>query len=649
MEDRNIWVYDLEQFKNFHCSTWFNIDTQAIKVFIISIFQNDYEEYRDFCYSGIKGIGFNNLSYDYPMLDFLFTIVGNSPLGKINEHLYLESQRLINSETPKFNRIKNPIFDQIDVFTISHFDNAAKRTSLKQLEIVMELDNVEDMPYHYTAEITTQEEIDNILAYNYNDVYATYQFFLKVIPKIRLRQQIQQNTGLDCINWSDSKIGEQLFLHEYCKITGDNPYNINQLRTNRDGVNLKNIIYPVNFRLPHLQELYNKLKTITIFNDNQERENIESKVEYQVVIKNLTLDIKKGGIHGSLKGVFKETATHCIKDIDVKSLYPNLYIFLKAVPFHLDIDAFVTVAKSLVKWRTDNKALIKSSKEAKSISDTYKLALNSVYGKFKDKYSWLYDIGCTFKVTINGQLFLLKLLELISEIEDCQIIQANTDGITVFINRNQLDTFNTLYKTWEKAYNMELEDVDYKSMFIRDVNNYIAVPIDKDEKMKFKGAYVPDLKSDSVPDSFHKDYSNQISVLACIDYFINGSDPLTYIKDCQDIRRFSLKERCNRGDTFILNSFNGTEIIKTDVGRTVRFYVAKSHKRLIKKYGKGTVSQIVKGYNIEIINRLPEHFPTDIDYSYYLEEARKLINEIEDTRSKKQKQKYKDINQLNIF
>ena len=110
-----------------------------------------------------------------------------------------------------------------------------------------------------------------------------------------------------------------------------------------------------------------------------------------------------------------------------------------------------------------------------------------------------------------------------------------------------------------------------------------------------------------------------------------------------------MRERCNRGDTFILNSFNGTDIDKTDVGRTVRFYVAKSYKRLVKKYGKGTVSQIVKGYNIEIINRLPSEFPNDIDYSYYLEEARKLINEIEDTRSKKQKQKYKDVNQLNIF
>ena len=218
MENRQIWVYDIEQFKNFHCSTWLNIDTQERKVFIISIFQNDYEEYRDFCYSGIKGIGFNNLSYDYPLLDYLFTIIGNSPLGKMNEHLYLESQRLVNSETPKFNRIKNPIFDQIDVFTISHFDNRGRSCSLKALEIVMELDNVEDMPYHYTAEITELEQQEKILAYNYNDVYATYQYFTKIIPKIRLRQQTKFDTNLDCINWSDSKLGEQLFVYHYCKL-----------------------------------------------------------------------------------------------------------------------------------------------------------------------------------------------------------------------------------------------------------------------------------------------------------------------------------------------------------------------------------------------------------------------------------------------
>jgi hypothetical protein len=645
MEDRQIWVYDIEQFKNFHCSTWLNIDTQEIKVFIISIFQNDYEEYRDFCYSGIKGIGFNNLNYDYPMLDYLFTIIGNSPLGKMNEHLYLESQRLVNSETPKFNRIKNPIFDQIDVFTISHFDNAAKRTSLKQLEIVLELENVEDMPYRYDEEITTLEQQEKILSYNYNDVYATYQFFLKVIPKIRLRQNIKDNTNLACINWSDSKIGEHLILHNYCLETGDNPYNINQLRTNRDYVDLKDIIYPIKFETIGLLELYNSLKTVRIWND--EKSNIEEKLEYKVTIKDLELDIKKGGLHGSLKGIFKKSKTHSIIDIDVAGLYPNLYTFLKAVPEHLDSNTFIKVAKALINWRKQNKDIAKTDKNAKSISDTYKLALNSVYGKFKDRFSWLYDIKCTFNVTINGQLFLLKLLEVISTIKDCTIIQANTDGITVYINNKELDNFRNLYKLWEKEFSMELEEVEYQSMYIRDVNNYFSQTVDG--KMKYKGAYVPDFKSDSTPDPYHKDYSNQISVLACIDYFINGSDPLTYIKNCQDIRRFSLKERCNRGDTFILHSFDGEKIVKSDVGRTVRFYVAKSYKRLVKQYGKGTSSQIVKGYNIEIINKLPEHFPNNIDYSYYLEEAKKLIDEIEDTRSKKQKQKYKNVNQLNLF
>lgn len=471
MEDRNIWIYDIEQFKNFHCSTWLNIDTQERKVFIISIFQNDYQEYRDFCYSGIKGIGFNNLNYDYPMLDYLFTVIGNSPLGKMNEHLYLESQRLVNSETPKFNRIKNPIFDQIDLYSICHFDNKAKATSLKQLEIVMELDNVEDMPYHYTSEIITQEQIDNILAYNYNDVYATYQFFLKVIPKIRLRQNIKDNTNLDCINWSDSKIGEHLILHNYCLETGDNPYNVNQLRTKRDFVDLKDIIYPIKFKTIGLLELYNSLKTVTIWND--EKSNIEEKLEYKVTIKNLELDIKKGGLHGSLKGIFKKSKTHSIIDIDVAGLYPNLYTFLKAVPEHLDSNTFIKVAKALINWRKQNKDIAKIDKNAKGISDTYKLALNSVYGKFKDKFSWLYDIKCTFNVTINGQLFLLKLLEVISTIKDCTIIQANTDGITVYINNNELDNFRNLYKAWEKEFSMELEEVEYQSMYIRDVN-YMA-------------------------------------------------------------------------------------------------------------------------------------------------------------------------------
>lgn len=645
--DRNIWIYDIEQFPNFHCSTWLNIDTQEIKTFTISIFTNELSEYRDFICSGIIGIGFNNLNYDYPMLDYLITVLGDRETELLNQHLYLESQRLVNTETPKFNRIKNPKFPQIDLYTIHHFDNKAKATSLKQLEIVMELDNVEDLPYKYDSKINNIQQQEKILAYNYNDVYATYQFFLKSVSKIQLRQNIKKETNLDCVNWSDSKLGEYLFQYEYCKLTGDNPYNINQLRTNRDFVKIKDIIQDFDFKSPHLIKLYEELKKVVIYNNPNEIENIENKLEYKVTIKSLVLDIKKGGIHGSLTGIFKENNTHIIKDIDVASLYPSLYITLEAVPEHLHKESFISVAKNLVTWRKQNKAIAKSDKNAKLISDTYKLALNSVYGKFKDKYSWLYDIACTFKVTINGQLFLLKLLEDIAEINDCQIIQANTDGITVYINRNQEKEFNNIYNAWEKTFKMELEEVEYKSMFIRDVNNYIALP--KEGKLKFKGAYVPDIKADSVPDSYHKDYSNQISVLACIEYFINKTPLEQTIRGCYDIRRFSLKERCKRSDKLILSYYNGENIITNELSRTVRFYVAKSYKKIHKEFSSGKISSIVAGYNVEIINQLPEEFPINIDYEFYILEAKKLVDEIEDNRSKKEKQKYKDKQQLNLF
>jgi len=642
---RNIWVYDIEQFKNFHCSTWLDIDTGEVKSFTLSIFNNDYQEYKDFVNSGIIGIGFNNLNYDYPLLDYLFNIVGNLPLEEMNDLLYKESQRLVNTETPKFNRIRNPIFSQIDVFSIAHFDNPARRTSLKQLEVALELPNVEDMPYHYTSTITKIEEQNKILEYNLNDVQATYQFFLKMVDNIRLRQNIKQNTNLDCINWSDSKLGEHLFLYYYCKETNENPQEVLQRRTNRDFVNLKDIIQHINFKQNHLKELQHELKKVVIYNSNDNKDSIENKVAFDVYIKELKLDVKKGGIHGSLKGVFKESSTHSIIDVDVASLYPSLYIDLEAVPEHLNKESFLKVAKSQVTWRKQNKSLIKSDKNAKIQSDTYKKALNSVYGKFKDKYSFLYDIACTFKVTINGQLRLLKLLEDISEIEDCQIIQANTDGITVYVNNNQIDNFRKICNQWESFFNMELEEVFYKAMFIRDVNNYFAIT--KENKYKYKGAYVPDLKSDSVPDPYHKDYSNQISVIAAINYFVNNISIRETITTCYDIKKFCLKERCNKKDKLVIQVYNGVSIQEEEVSRTVRFYVAKSYKKLKKVFEDGRISQIVSGFNVELINRLPDDFPTDIDFRYYIQEAQKLIDDIEQDYKSKNKKVNK--NQLKLF
>lgn len=73
-------------------------------------------------------------------------------------------------------------------------------------------------------------------------------------------------------------------------------------------------------------------------------------------------------------------------------------------------------------------------------------------------------------ITVNGQLLLSMLTEWVLTSTDAVLLQANTDGITVRMPRDQYSIVQALMKKWEELTGLVLEDAHYKSMFIRDVN-----------------------------------------------------------------------------------------------------------------------------------------------------------------------------------
>jgi len=116
-----------------------------------------------------------------------------------------------------------------------------------------------------------------------------------------------------------------------------------------------------------------------------------------------------------------------------------------------------------------------------------KLAPNRTYGKSNDKYSVFYDPKFTTSITINGQLSLLMLADRLLKIQKLKLVQLNTDGLTVAMTRDTEEQYNAICTQWQKDVKLELEFVDYQSMYIRDVNNYIALYTNG--KVKRKGAY----------------------------------------------------------------------------------------------------------------------------------------------------------------
>ena len=159
----------------------FNVDTGEWFFFEVSDRINQIEEFRSamrhWSYHKYTQVGFNNIGYDYPIQHAIMT----DPTITCAADIFAVSKRII--DTPWNDRFSNriPVYQhivkQIDLFMVHHFDNQAKSTSLKMLEFVMRMKNIQDLPFPPET-VLTHEEMDILIAYQRHDIDSTYNFYL---------------------------------------------------------------------------------------------------------------------------------------------------------------------------------------------------------------------------------------------------------------------------------------------------------------------------------------------------------------------------------------------------------------------------------------------------------------------------------------
>ena len=165
-----------------------------------------------------------------------------------------------------------------------------------------------------------------------------------------------------------------------------------------------------------------------------------------------------------------------IEDWDVASYYPNLAIANNFYPAHLG-SKFCSIYKEVYEQR---KKYPKKSAE----NEMLKLALNGVYGDSNNQYSPFYDPQYTMSITINGQLLLCMLCDVLSQCKDIRIIQINTDGITLYYPKYLKEYVHQVMTWWQSMTNLTLENAEYNRVYIRDVNHYLAEYTDGTLKRK---------------------------------------------------------------------------------------------------------------------------------------------------------------------
>ncbi len=263
MSKRKDIVYDLETFPNcFTCCVVFvNTRNPTPRVYEISDRKNDTDEliefFRNAVRHGYRMVGFNNLNFDYPIIHYMIekartALSKNKPVNFTAKELYGVAQDLIDSmkgdRFGKTIKASEVVIPQLDLYKMWHFDNKAKATSLKTLEFNMRSDNIEDLPYPVGSYLTS-EQMDVLIDYNKHDVMQTLKFYGYSEESIKLREDLTIQYGFDCTNFSDSKIGSELFIQSIEKESPGSCYTytergrkINQ--TKRDKIAIKDCLFP---------------------------------------------------------------------------------------------------------------------------------------------------------------------------------------------------------------------------------------------------------------------------------------------------------------------------------------------------------------------------------------------------------------------
>ncbi len=298
--------------------------------------------------------------------------------------------------------------------------------------------------------------------------------------------------------------------------------------------------------------------------------------------------------------------------------------------------------------------MAKKDKKIKGIVDALKLTCNSIFGKLGSMESWLYDLQALYSVTLTGQFCLLMLIEQF-ELNDIKVISSNSDGVTTYFHKDKLELKNEIVKKWQELTKFEIETVSFKKFYYSTVNDYIAIK--EDGSVKTKGDFISDLET-------YKNKSWRVVALALQEYFVNGKNPIEFIKNHKDIYDFCIMARASGQLHLEMQKENEEGIYDTTniqkLKKLLRYYLTTEKewqlfKRGIGSTGKNTNiglhadNELGKIY-IQYFNQFEQKKDYKIDYNQYIYKCLKIIDKIEKTNKLKSFiENQKPSQQLSLF
>ena len=454
-------------------------------------------------------VSFNGIRFDAPVLA---AVLGGRSLSEVKRM----ANDIIEQNKPAWMSYRDYLleplgFDHIDLIEVA----PGVMVNLKLYSARMGMKSLIDLPYHHDTKLTTEQR-EVVATYCENDLAVTETLWNNLQEAIELREHMTETYRIDLRSKSDAQMAEAIVAKELgIRTAAAKPPAIVRYKA-PPFIQLKNMILIEMLERVQRHEFKVDSKTGSVELPPFMLDPILlGKGRYQMGI---------GGLHSQHDKVqhWKATPEMEISDFDVGSFYPNIMVNAGVIPRSLGL-AFVTLFRGIIAER------MKAKREGRTIiANSMKIMLNGTFGKLGSMFSKVYSPDLLIAVTLTGQFYLLGLIELIIE-NGGHIISANTDGVCISATPADMVVIRDVVAMYGWLTNFEFEETRYKTIAIKDVNNYLA--IQTNGKVKAKGIYAKA--------GLQKNPTNEVCTLAAQAYLATGRSVESFIREHLTLENFA--------------------------------------------------------------------------------------------------------------
>lgn len=484
-------------------------------------------------------------------------------------------------------------YDHIDLIEV-----APGKASLKIYNGRLHGKRMQDLPIEHDAELS-EADMDIVADYCVNDLDSTAGLYQKLIEQIHLREAMGREYKEDLRSKSDAQVAEAVIrkrMEELTKVKPERP-KIDA------GTSYKyRIPEYIEYKTPQLREVLEAVRAADFKVSDSGKIIMPKALNTAIKLGGGVYRMGIGGLHSSESAISHVADVDTlIIDRDVTSYYPMIILTLGLYPRHLGPE-FLKVYRHIVDQRIAAKR-----RGDKVVADSLKITVNGSFGKLGSKWSCLYSPDLLIQTTVTGQLALLLYIERMF-LAGFDVISANTDGVVTIVPKLREDEFEAIVKQWEVDTKFETEETRYSAIYNQNVNSYIAVTAGSGYT-KTKGIFASA--------GLQKNPTSEICVTAVVDYLTKGTPLDETIRNCRDIRKFVTVRQVTGGALDQDDRF---------LGKAIRWYYSTEVDGPLRC--KRDDSKVPRSEGAQALMMLPEELPRDIDYGWYVAEARSMLVDV---------------------